>query len=135
MVRVIQIVPECLTDGNVDGCRGFLLGVHRWSSRPARWEPTGLNEPLELEWSMVNTTEIALYPGVHQRLNVCYSNNRDRDVLPITPNLPFRFQEVLNISDRFRLAIRITARGCKAVDTVLELTFDGHWDRPRYTLL
>jgi hypothetical protein len=131
----VQLLPFCLTDAPIEGCEGHLLAVHTWSTTHVRWEPTAFDEPLNLLWSMHDVPALMLRPGVPQRLNVCWSNNQIPAVQPAVSMLPLRYQSVMNITDRFRLSIRITGKECEPVDVMLEMTFNGQWNSPRLTLL
>jgi hypothetical protein len=71
-IVVIHVVPECLTNTPIEGCRGHLLRVQRRSHNTQPWQATEIDEPSNLAWSIHdNTLPRTLYPGVLTRLNLC----------------------------------------------------------------
>jgi hypothetical protein len=74
VVHYYQVLPRCLTDAVVEQCRGYLLRVMKWEVD--HWEPTALNETLDLMWSFHDSAPRVLEYGVDRRLNVfCVDDN------------------------------------------------------------
>jgi hypothetical protein len=100
----------------VEECKGFLLRVFRFSEKN-EWEPTALDEPLELIWSVYDDTgPRTLYPGVASRLNVCYVSSHDRGLHVSVAKLPLRCAEALKARnpneghDTFRFDVRLASK-------------------------
>jgi hypothetical protein len=131
----IQLVPTCLTEVPVNECRGHLLKVCKWSERNKEWQTTELNEPLNLAWSMHDASPLTMFPGVDQRLNVCWVDNHGR-FIPDCPNgLPLRGQEVFNSRDKFRFDIRVTAKDSPPVNTSVIVQMGINWNKPRVEIV
>lgn len=123
----VQIVPICI-DAPANGCVAYLNEVRRWSAEFQRWEETAINEPLALEWSMRGANPTTLRPGIHQRLNLCWADTAGK----VCPAAVMSFRhDVLNLKDRFRFFVTISGDGVVSKSVSIDVTFDGHWDRPQ----
>ena len=130
----VQVIPECLGEMDVEGCKGFLRSVQRFATDKSRWVQTEINEPIDLVWSMIDQPVITLRPRLERRLNICRSLSTG-EVETTGVMLPVRYKGQLNLLDRFRLDIMVTPKGGPAATVILELTFNGRWDTPSITVL
>lgn len=127
----VHIIPECLTEAPVYECQGRLLRVLRKSRTKVEWEPTQIDEPLELVWSIYDdTVPRTLQPGIDTRLNLCFINNMDGNIYPAVQRLPLRCSKVFNKTDSFRFDIRLTARDCPATNASVILKAGASWHSP-----
>lgn len=128
----VQLLPKCLTDSPVDECQGHLLNVSKWDGNT--WQPTEMNEPLFLNWSMHTDKPhlpITLHPDVPQRLNVLKVGRDDGRILPCTHVSPLRFQDVfVNATDTFKFNVKVTAKHCEPVNVSLKIKLGPQWDKP-----
>jgi hypothetical protein len=108
----IQILPECLTDKPIENCRGILLRVWRRADERSEWEPTPLNQPLELNWSYLNVSTITLEPNLGQRINVAWIDNMMPRLLPDTTTIPMQVYAVFSNSDSFKFDVEIVGKEC-----------------------
>lgn len=130
----VQLVPVSLTQAQVQGCMARLLKVEIWSEEENAWQPTSLNEPLLLNWSMRGDVPVTVRPGVDQRLNLCWANNRGRVVADVH-DLPLRGAHVLNLEDRFRFSVYISAQDGTYTTADVEVAFHGDWNHPTVSLV
>jgi hypothetical protein len=131
----VHIIPRCETDASVNECQGFLLRVLRKSSAND-WEPTDMDEPLELTWSIYdNTDPRTLRPGIPTRLNLCYISSHDKELHAAVPRLPLRCSRVFGTGDTFRFDVRVTAKDCLPADASIVVKKGNEWDRPYVELL
>jgi hypothetical protein len=56
----IQLLPQCLTEANVEGCRGLLTSIEMMIGFTQAWEPAE-QEVMFLEWSHSDAEPISLY--------------------------------------------------------------------------
>lgn len=134
----VHIIPECTTEAPVEECKGFLLQVFRLSEEN-KWEPTALDEPLELVWSVYDdSAPRTLYPGVATRLNVCYVSSHDRELHAAVAKLPLRCASALKARnpneghDTFKFDVRLTLKDGPPVDTSVIVKAGGsaNWNQP-----
>jgi hypothetical protein len=126
---VVHIIPKCLTDAPVEGCKGYLLRVLRWSEDTKDWAPTEIDEPLDLLWSIYDDDlPRTLHPGIEKRFNLCWIN-QSRQVL-LLGRVPLRWQEVFNQTDQFRFDVRITAKNCPPADASIAVRIGDDWKSP-----
>jgi hypothetical protein len=71
----LQVLPECLTDAPVLDCRARLLLVSQKNVN-GEWVPTQMNSPLKLGWDYYGYNPLTIEPGIGQRLNICWWDNR-----------------------------------------------------------
>jgi hypothetical protein len=81
MRTFIQVMPRCLTDAPIYECEGHLRQVRKWSKSKNIWEPTVINEPLQLRWSQMTPSAITLHPGVERNLNIFYVQHGTWDII------------------------------------------------------
>jgi hypothetical protein len=124
---VIHLVPECLTDSPVQECVAHILHVFKREADSKSWEPTAINEPLALTWSIYdNSDPRTLYPGVPSRLNLCSLDALSRINL-MGERVPFRFMDVFDRWHTFRFDVRLSAKDCSPVDVHISVKPDKTW--------
>ena len=132
----IHIISDCLTDAPISECQGYLLRVMKKSEGKDEWIPTEINEPLQLIWSVYDsTTPRTLQPGIDTRLNLCFIRNVDGNIHPAVEKLPLRCSNVFNKQDAFRFDIRLTAKDCPPADASVIVKVGQVWDKPAVELL
>ena len=124
----LQIVRKCVTDSPVNQCQGYLLRVSTVVEE--EWEETALNETLPLEWSLRKEPALTLYPGIEQRLNVCFWGS-EKGITPATTTLPLRWHSIVNCSGIFKFDIRVISADSAPVDAFVVVTLDNReWGDP-----
>src|SRR5207237_953601 len=94
----VHILPACLTDAPVNGCKGSLLRIHKWSSGKGTWELTPFDEPLDLNWSLRGAEPITIQAGIDRRLNICFITSTGQMIPDVRDGvIPMRGQSVLNV--------------------------------------
>jgi hypothetical protein len=132
----IQIIPECLSNAPVHGCRARLLQVSKRFEESENWRVTSMDSPLFLDWDYYGSREFTLEPGIRQRLNVCWWSNRFRMIIPCVAPLPSRFRNIFNDFETFKFYIRFTATDCEPVDiSVLVSLRNREWNNPEISLI
>jgi hypothetical protein len=132
----IQIIPECLTDVPVHGCRGRLLQVGKRFEDGEDWRLTGMDSPLFLGWDYYGSGEFTLEPGIRQRLNICWWSNRSRFIIPAVDPLPSKFRNIFNDFESFKFDIRFTAEDCEPVDVAVIVSLRSReWNNPNISLI
>lgn len=137
----VQIEPECLTESPLEECQGYLIRVlHKWPVGSGigngEWEPTEVNEPQPLGWSLGNPAPRTLIPGIPQRLNVFWIYSEEpRFIQPCVEPMPLRSHDVLTQQGSFRFEVKIRAKNCPAVDVAIEVERGDPWDKPKVTLI
>lgn len=132
----VQIVPRCLTESPVQDVSGVLVRVFKRYVDTDDWELTDINEPLVLEWSYSGFAPREIYPGLGQRLNVCFRDNQIIQIQPTLAIAPRRWMEVFDSTGTFRFDIRITAKDCAPVDISIAVSLDGReWNNPKVEML
>ena len=110
-VNYVQLLPRCLTESAVENCRGHLLRVFVWSGQG--WEPTPLNEPLDLIWSYRDSNPITLEPGIGQRLNLLAVTSND--VTLQAAQTPVVARNIFTINRDILFEVRVTGKNCPAI--------------------
>ncbi len=132
---MVHLIPKCLADTPVEGCKGQLLRVLKWSEVPTGWVSTERDEPLDLIWSIHdNALPRTLHPGVATRLNLVFITE-SRQVSLMGDRLPLRWSSVLNDTDTFRLDVRVTAENCPPADVSIGLKMGENWKKPAVDIL
>lgn len=132
----IQIIPECLTDAPVHGCRARLLRVSKRSEDDGNWELTTMDAPLFLDWDYYGSGELPLEPGVRQKLNICSWSSASQLIVPSVHPLPLQFKTIFNERDTFKFDVRFTATDCEPVDvSVLVSLRNREWNNPQISLI
>ncbi len=120
-VNYIQVLPRCCTDAPVEQCRGRLLRVLKWNGQG--WEPTSLNEPLDLIWSFHDSSPITLEPGIDQRLNILAITMNGVGLQVAQP--PIKAGPAFSTDQDFRFDVRVTGKDCPPIDTSVRIRIDG----------
>jgi len=129
-IVVVHIIPKCVTDTPVEGCKGQLLRVLKWAEVPTGWVPTEIDEPLDLNWSIHdNALPRTLHPGVATRINLVFITE-SRQLSLMGDRLPLRWGSVLNDTDTFKFDVRVTAENCPPADVSIGLKMGENWKKP-----
>jgi hypothetical protein len=120
-----QLVPRCLTEANVEECRGLLTSIEMLDGFSHGWKPVE-EEVMFLEWSHGDATPIILYPHAENRLNVFYLHSSNREIRPCVLPYPVRFitlfnQLQLRQVSAVKFKIRIIAKDCQPVEVVMKV--------------
>jgi hypothetical protein len=122
----VQIVPECVSDAPIEECRGYLLRVWKRDPPNTEWQTTPLNQPLELNWSYVDTPVVTLQPNTGQRLNLAWIDNQMPRLLPDVTKVPNSAYSVFSVSRSFKFDVQITGKNCPAVN--LGVVIENAWE-------
>jgi hypothetical protein len=120
--RFVQVIVNCATECPLENCRGKLLGISKWSD--GKWEPTRINESMDLWWSYVDRPTIMLEDKAPERLNVFYVENTSRNLVTCT-QIPVRL--ACSPSDILRVRVRVAANDCPAEYIYFKVTFGDQW--------
>lgn len=132
----IQIIPECLSNAPVHGCRARLLQVSKRFEESEDWRITSMDSPLFLDWDYYGSREFTLESGIRQRLNVCHWSNQFRMIIPTVTPIPSKFRNIFNDFETFKFDIRFTATDCEPVDvSVLVSLRNREWNKPQISLI
>jgi hypothetical protein len=132
----VQIIPECLTDAPVHGCRARLLQVSKRFEESENWRVTSMDSPLFLDWDYYGSREFTLESGIRQRLNVCRWSNQLRMIIPCVDPLPSKFRNIFNDFETFKFDIRFTATDCEPVDVSVFVSLrNRQWNNPQISLI
>src|SRR6266404_5882390 len=123
----IQLLPRCLTEANVEECRGLHTSIEMLIGFTNAWEPAE-EEVMFLEWSHSDAQPITLYPHAENRLNVFFMHSSNRESRPCVLPYPVRFitlfnQLQLRQISAVRFKIRVIARDCRAVELGMKVQF------------
>jgi hypothetical protein len=88
-------ILRCLTEANVEQCRGLLTSIEMLDRFSHGWKPVE-EEVMFLEWSHGDATPITLYPHAENRLNVFYLHSCNREIRPCVLPYPVRFITLFN---------------------------------------
>ena len=122
----VQVLPRCHTGARVIRVRGYLLRVMSWS--PVGWQPTELDQPLDLLWSFYDTRPRNLEPGINQWLNICFITNMEQFIHLETRPMPAAQRTLFRANNSYRFDIRVTATNCPAQNISLVISLGGTWD-------
>lgn len=123
----IQITVGCGNEVPLHNCRGQLLRVLRWSTHTNDWEPTEIDELLDLFWSNVDQESVTIEPNADRRLNIFFAQS-DRIIVPRVGPLPMRFVLHYAPGRIFRFDVRIAADGATAEHRSVRVIFGQEWD-------
>lgn len=121
----VQVMPECLSSTPIENCRAFLLRVWKRDHSKGVWEPTAINQPLELTWSYSDQTTITLEPNLGQRLNIAWIDNMVARLCPATPNPPMHVYSVFSKSYSFKFDVEVVGKDCPPV--FIAVVVDNAW--------
>lgn len=126
--KFVQIPVNCAENVEVGlaNCKGQILRVWKWVND--NWEPTQIDETLDLNWPILDEPIAFLEPGVGRRLNICFVHNVNRNINIATNRFPFRMALSSAPSDLFRFDIRVSANGCLAEYKSINIRFGEEWD-------
>jgi len=121
--RFIQIPASTRTRRE---CRGQLLSVWKWVNED--WQPTQVDEPLDLNWSIIDAPITFLEPNVNRRLNVFFLQSDGRNINFASDRVPYRMALSSAPSDVFKLHVRIAdGEGCSK-EVSFKATFGQNWN-------
>jgi hypothetical protein len=130
----LQVLPECLTDAPVFECRARLLLVSKLDGH-GNWLPTQMNSPLKLGWDYYGYEPLTIEPGIGQRLNICWWDNKFTAVIPTVDPMPSKIRGIMGPGP-FKFDIRMSAKDCSPIDFSVTVNLLGRkWDDPQYILL
>lgn len=132
-----QLLPKCLTEVNVEECRGLLTSIEMWDSLTSNWEVKE-SEVLFLQWShgdsVTGHEPITLYSGAERRLNVFFVHSSgDHQIRPCVTPSPVRFITLFNQLPLMevkavKFKISVLAKDCPTVKLAMtvQLTNDPY---------
>ena len=120
-INYIQLLPRCATDSPVEDSRGRLLRVLRMGEHG--WEPTELNEPLDLVWSNHDSLPRTLEPDVDQRLNLL-SVSVNSAHLEVAHE-PLKTADVLKVNQAFLFQVKVTGKDCPPININVRVQFQA----------
>ncbi len=120
-----QLQPRCLTEANLEECRGFITSIEMWDGYKNDWEVVE-KEVMFLEWSHENEKPTILYSGGEKRLNVFAIDNRNLQIMPRTIPFPVRFLTLFNQLElrqikAIKFHIKIVAKDCSPVKLTMKV--------------
>ncbi|MGB6715479.1 MAG: hypothetical protein WBE47_00865 [Candidatus Acidiferrales bacterium] len=124
--RFVQIPATCLTQTRLENCGGQLLRVWRWVDND--WQPTQVDEPLDLNWSILDVPTTFLERNVLRRLNVFFVENINRSVNFASNRIPLRMALSSMPLDVFKFDVRIAAQQGPPEYISFKVTFGQDWD-------
>ena len=124
--RFVQVLVRCATESPLDNCRGQLLRILKWSQ--GDWQPTLVDESLDLLWSNADIASVTLEPGNDKRLNVFFVDSATRNILPFAERMSMRLLLVSVPFDVFRFDVRVAAKDCLPKYVSVKATFGQNWD-------
>ena len=131
---VVQLAVECATESSIEACTARLLSVWKWDSLTSRWKATDVDEPLSLIWSVADTLQRTLEPGIPLQLNIFYVE----DVVPkwiriCTDRIPFRMEQVfIDAAPDEVFKFDISVRGTEGTSAMasFRVKLNDRWDNP-----
>lgn len=126
--RFFQVLVKCGTDSPLEDCRGQLLRVSKWSLRGGQWEPTQVDEVLNLLWSNIDVPSVTLEPGADRRLNIFFVQKGLWQLEPWTDRKSFRMTLPCSPSGIFKFDIRVAAKDCRPEYMSLKITVGQTWN-------
>jgi hypothetical protein len=108
-------------------CRGQLLRVLRWSTHYENWEPTQIDELLDLFWSNMDQKSATIEPEADRRLNIFFAQS-DWQIAPRVGSIPLRLFLQYSPGSVFRFDVRIGAPDCPAECRSVKVAFGQAWD-------
>jgi hypothetical protein len=122
--RYIQI-PTTATRLRLENCSGKLLRVWKWVGNG--WEPTQVDEPLDLTWSILDVPNAFLDPHVPRRLNIFFLQNDGRNIHFASDRVPLRMAISSAPSDVFKFDVLIASEE-NSRQISFKATFGQNWD-------
>jgi len=130
----LQVLPECMTDAPVLECRARLLLVSQKNGY-GKWVPTEMNSPLKLGWDYYGYDPLTIEPGIGQRLNICWWDNRFTGIVPTVDPMPSKWRRIIGPGP-FKFDVRMSAKDCSPIDFSVTINLLGRkWDDPEYELI
>lgn len=121
-----QLLPHCLTEADVDNCRGHLTSIFRWDEVYDRWHQIE-GETMFLEWSH-GGEYITLHPQAERRLNLFQiPHTLIPHIRPCVMPFPARFEPpmfdiIVGSKSTLRFDVRVTAKDCPAASLSVKVS-------------
>jgi len=136
-----QLEPKCLTEANVEECRGLLTSIEMWDDFTQNWQVKE-GEVFSLRWSFDEGKEaepITLSSGGERRLNVFYVHNSNAEIRPCVWPFPGRFWQTFNQLPlrqvkRVRFNIQVEGKDCPKVKLALIVSLTENPFKPTIEL-
>lgn len=90
----IQLVMRCATEVPVEECKGWLVGLWKWSASSNDWERIEPNQTLRLNWSPGINEAITLFPKVPEVIDVIFVDDQDPRIFFCSNWTPQRAQNI-----------------------------------------
>lgn len=130
-VLYIQLLPKCLGQLPVLGCKAYLIRILKKDNAASPWKETTQNEVCQLKWSASNQEQIVLEPRAERRIDVCISSEKDLRIFPAVFFLHNRSLNDLVMPGIFSFDIKVVCDGGSSVFVSLEVDFTGReWNKP-----
>jgi hypothetical protein len=124
--KFVQVLVACETNTPLEDCRGQLQRIHKWTNND--WEPTVFDESVDLLWSNIDTTSIALEPGNDRRLNVFFVNNAVSTISVCAERISMRMSIIPTPFDIFKFDVRVSASNAPPRYVSVRVEFGQNWD-------
>jgi len=124
--RYVQLRLRSINDAEIEQCEGHLLQVMRWSDEENDWIETELNQHLHLHWSYGGPHPITFHPGMEERLNLLWVNNRTQISLETWPQV--MAIAAINALGAYKFDVHVTGRNCPPIKIRLRLQLTQPWD-------
>lgn len=124
--KFVQVLVKCATESPLDNCRGQLLRILKWSNED--WQPTHVDESLDLLWSNIDVPTIALEPGDPRQLDVFFVDSATRAITVFAERMSMRMSLASSPSDVFRFDVRVAAKDCPPEYMSVKVSFGQNWD-------
>jgi hypothetical protein len=126
------LVRLCSPDVPIVNCVGKLLAVLRWSNVKNNWEPTAVDEPLNLLWSTIDKPTCTL--DVDRRLCIFFIDDGPNSrIWPSVDIVQFRMSKMFKTSapnDIFRFDISVKGDNCPEITASLKVQMGSNWSEP-----
>lgn len=132
---VVLIDVRCAKELAVRNCTGHLLKILKWTG--VEWEPTEVDEPLDLKWSIIDKPIRTLEPGIDRRLCVFYVDNIPGSYIrPWAEVMIHRMTptfDAISPGDLLRFDIAVRGKGCPTINKSLKVQIGDEWNKPIIT--
>jgi hypothetical protein len=124
--KFAQVLVGCATEAPLEDCRGQLLKAWKWSTYHEKWEPTALDEVLDLLWSKVDETSITLNPGADRQLDIFFVQHNTWQLTPWSESGSIAL--LCSPGGVFKFDLMVWAKECKAEFVSIKATVGNKWD-------
>jgi hypothetical protein len=124
--KFVQLPANCLTEARLENCGGQLLRVWRWVN--GAWQLTQVDEPLDLNWSILDMPTTFLERAVLRRLNIFFVENVNRNISFASNRIPLRMALSSSPTDVLRFDIRVAGQDCPPKHVSLKIILGQNWD-------